>query len=70
MGFNGVEVDRYQEVEPWPTDRPAILFLGRHEERKGLSVLLDAFGELHPVGGRSSEEVPARRCSGSPGTVR
>jgi phosphatidyl-myo-inositol alpha-mannosyltransferase len=58
VGFNGVEVDRYREVEPWPTDRPAILFLGRHEERKGLSVLLDAFGELHPVGCRSSGEVP------------
>jgi phosphatidylinositol alpha-mannosyltransferase len=46
VGFNGVDVDAYRSAEPWPTDRPAILFLGRHEERKGLSVLLDAFEEL------------------------
>ena len=32
--------------EPWPTDRPTMLFLGRHEERKGLGFLLDAFEEL------------------------
>ncbi len=44
--FNGVEVDSFREVEPWPTDRPAVLFLGRHEERKGLAVLLDAFDRL------------------------
>jgi phosphatidylinositol alpha-mannosyltransferase len=43
VGFNGVEVDHFQGVDPWPTDRPAVLFLGRHEERKGLSVLLEAF---------------------------
>lgn len=47
VGFNGVEVDRYRGVEPWPTDRPTVLFLGRHEERKGLQLLLDAFGALH-----------------------
>lgn len=46
MGFNGVDVDAYRSAEPWPTDRPAILFLGRHEERKGLGFLLDAFEEL------------------------
>ena len=41
--YNGVEVDRYEAVEPWPTDGPTALFLGRHEERKGLAVLLDAW---------------------------
>ncbi len=46
LGFNGVEVDRYRDVDPWPSDRPTILFLGRHEERKGLGVLLDAFERL------------------------
>lgn len=40
--FNGVEVDRYRRVEPWPTTGPTVLFLGRHEERKGLHVLLEA----------------------------
>jgi phosphatidyl-myo-inositol alpha-mannosyltransferase len=46
MAFNGVDVDGYRSAQPWPTDRPTILFLGRHEERKGLSFLLDAFEEL------------------------
>jgi phosphatidyl-myo-inositol alpha-mannosyltransferase len=44
--FNGVEIDRFRGVEPWPTDRPTVLFLGRHEPRKGLQVLLDAFDRL------------------------
>jgi phosphatidyl-myo-inositol alpha-mannosyltransferase len=44
--FNGVEVDRFEKADPWPTDVPAILFAGRHEDRKGLRVLLDAFADL------------------------
>ncbi len=44
--FNGIEVDRYQGVEPWPSDRPTIVFLGRHEERKGLVYLLEAFDRM------------------------
>jgi phosphatidylinositol alpha-mannosyltransferase len=44
--FNGVEVDRYRNAEPWPADGPTILFLGRHEDRKGLQVLLEAFTRL------------------------
>jgi len=44
--FNGVEVDRYAGAVPWPTTGPTALFLGRHEERKGLRVLLDAFTQL------------------------
>jgi len=53
--FNGVEVDQFADAEPWVDppgadgsvdDRPTILFVGRHEERKGLSVLLDAVGLL------------------------
>jgi len=43
---NGVEVERFAKAEPWPSARPAILFLGRHEDRKGLAVLLDAFAGL------------------------
>ncbi|HUA95888.1 MAG TPA: glycosyltransferase family 4 protein, partial [Acidimicrobiales bacterium] len=41
--FNGVEVDRFARAEPWPTEVPTVLFLGRHEPRKGLATLLDAF---------------------------
>jgi phosphatidyl-myo-inositol alpha-mannosyltransferase len=44
--FNGVEVDRYANAVPWPTTGPTALFLGRHEERKGLRILLDAFSQL------------------------
>jgi phosphatidylinositol alpha-mannosyltransferase len=51
VGFNGVEVDRYQGVDPWPTDRPTVLFLGRHEPRKGLEFLLQAFDGLDPGAG-------------------
>ena len=43
---NGVDVDAISSAEPWPTARPAILFVGRHEPRKGLDVLLDAFAGL------------------------
>ncbi len=45
--FNGVDVDFYESAPPERDDhvpaRPTILFLGRHEQRKGLGVLLDAF---------------------------
>jgi len=44
--FNGVEVDRYRHAEPFPASGPTIFFCGRHEERKGLSVLLDAMALL------------------------
>jgi phosphatidylinositol alpha-mannosyltransferase len=44
--FNGVEVERFTDAEPWPTDRPTVLFVGRHEERKGLGVLLEAFAAV------------------------
>jgi phosphatidylinositol alpha-mannosyltransferase len=41
--WNGVEVERFAKPTPWPTRKPAVLFVGRHEPRKGLSVLLDAW---------------------------
>jgi phosphatidylinositol alpha-mannosyltransferase len=40
--FNGVETDRIRAAPRQATARPAIFFLGRHEERKGLRVLLEA----------------------------
>jgi phosphatidylinositol alpha-mannosyltransferase len=46
---NGVEVERYANAVPWPKDdagRPTILFVSRHESRKGLGVLLDALALL------------------------
>ncbi len=46
--FNGVDMDRFESAPPHrdPEGRPAVLFLGRHEPRKGLQVLLDAFATL------------------------
>jgi phosphatidylinositol alpha-mannosyltransferase len=44
--FNGVEVDAFAKADPFPTDGPTIFFLGRHEPRKGLRVLLDALARL------------------------
>ncbi len=46
MLFNGIEVDRFAIGEAYPTDRPTIFFLGRHEPRKGLDVLLAALEDL------------------------
>ena len=40
--FNGVELDEYRCSPAHPAERPAIFFCGRHEERKGLEVLLRA----------------------------
>lgn len=44
--FNGIEVERFAKAEPWPSDGRTILFVGRHEPRKGLDVLLTAFSLL------------------------
>ncbi|HEY3844523.1 MAG TPA: glycosyltransferase family 4 protein [Acidimicrobiales bacterium] len=69
--FNGVDIERFEEAVPVPTDRPTVLFLGRHEERKGLSVLLDAFARLErPAtlwisGDGPASEVQRRRHPGS-----
>ncbi|HVW32041.1 MAG TPA: glycosyltransferase family 4 protein [Acidimicrobiia bacterium] len=49
---NGVEVERFAKADPWPLPETpggsgrAILFVGRHEPRKGLDVLLKAFANL------------------------
>lgn len=41
--FNGVDVPRFADAEPAPTERPTVFFVGRHEPRKGLAVLLEAW---------------------------
>jgi phosphatidylinositol alpha-mannosyltransferase len=47
--FNGIEVERFAKAEAWPTDGPTVFFLGRHEERKGLDVLLAALDSMPDV---------------------
>lgn len=44
--FNGIEVDRFADGPAHPTLAPTIFFLGRHEPRKGLDVLLAALPDL------------------------
>ncbi|MEO6652892.1 MAG: glycosyltransferase family 4 protein [Ilumatobacteraceae bacterium] len=44
MLYNGVETTEIRSVPAAPVARPAIFFVGRHEERKGLGVLLSALG--------------------------
>ena len=47
--YNAVEVERFAEGPAHPTDDgPTIFFLGRHEPRKGLEVLLAALADLPP----------------------
>ena len=44
--FNGVEVAEFADGEAHPTEAPTIFFLGRHEPRKGLDVLLASLADL------------------------
>jgi phosphatidyl-myo-inositol alpha-mannosyltransferase len=44
--FNGIDVERFANAKPMPTDGPTVLFFGRHEQRKGLRVLLEAAAGL------------------------
>jgi phosphatidylinositol alpha-mannosyltransferase len=45
--FNAIDIAAFAGAEPSPSDgAPTVFFLGRHEERKGLEVLLDALAGL------------------------
>jgi phosphatidylinositol alpha-mannosyltransferase len=46
--YNGVELEAYREAPAHPTTGPTIFFCGRHEERKGLDVLLAAVQQFGP----------------------
>ena len=48
LTFNAVELRRYDDSPVFERESPTILFVGRHEERKGLRVLLDAAAFLPP----------------------
>jgi phosphatidyl-myo-inositol alpha-mannosyltransferase len=64
--FNGIEVERFAHAEPYPSTHQSIFFLGRHEERKGLAVLLDAFRRIDDdvelwIGGDGPQTVELKR---------
>ena len=44
--FNGIEIDRIERTAPIEANDPTIFFVGRHEPRKGLEVLLHAMALL------------------------
>ena len=63
---NGIEVERFAKAVPWPTTGPTVAFVGRHEPRKGLGVLVEAMAEVGPevrllIAGEGSETAELRR---------
>lgn len=67
--FNGVEVERFRALPKAANAQPAIFFLARHEDRKGLEVLLRAFDGLDApcvlwIGGVGPETARLRRRYG------
>jgi phosphatidylinositol alpha-mannosyltransferase len=70
--FNGVEYDQIRAVPPFvrTSERGLVFFCGRHEERKGLRVLLDALDhvdidiELHVAGEGPDSDALRRRSAG------
>ena len=73
MLWNGIEIDRFANATPEPSPVPAVFFVGRHEQRKGLAVLLDAWQGLDRDAilwvagtGPQTDELRAR---GGPGVV-
>ena len=67
---NGVETERFAKADPWPAAGPTVLFLGRHEPRKGLAVLLEAMGHLAPdtrlwVAGEGPQTAELKAAAGA-----
>ena len=68
--YNGVELAPYRSAEPARAPDPTILFIGRHEPRKGLGVLLGALRMLPPgvrlqIAGSGSETAALQARSAS-----
>lgn len=45
---NGIDTVFFAHAAPWPTEGKTVFFVGRHEQRKGLAVLIEAIGRLGP----------------------
>jgi phosphatidylinositol alpha-mannosyltransferase len=73
--FNGIDDEAIRATVPSPTSAPTIVFVGRHEDRKGLGVLLDALGRIDlPIEcwvlGQGPQTESLRRRHGSDGRIR
>jgi phosphatidylinositol alpha-mannosyltransferase len=44
--FNGIEIERFADLPPADKPGPTVFFVGRHEPRKGLELLLEALQQL------------------------
>ena len=71
---NGIEVERFSKATPWPTTGPTVFFVGRHEPRKGLAILLDTFRMLPSevrlwVGGDGPETESLKEQWGHEGRI-
>jgi phosphatidyl-myo-inositol alpha-mannosyltransferase len=44
--WNGIDFELFRDAEPSPSEGPTVMFVGRHEPRKGLAVLVEAMGLL------------------------
>lgn len=67
--FNGIEVERFATTPTHATTGPTVLFLARHEPRKGLAVLLEAARRLPPevvvwIGGTGPQTAELKRQHG------
>jgi phosphatidylinositol alpha-mannosyltransferase len=46
---NGIDLQRFARPESGAPRQPTVLFVGRHEARKGLEILIEAFAQLPAV---------------------
>ena len=46
--FNGIEINKFQDAKPTSSDGATIAYVGRHEPRKGLEILLKSVESLPP----------------------
>lgn len=76
--WNGIDTDAFRAAPPWPGGRrpgvTTVFFIGRHEHRKGLAVLVDAMGRLGPdirlcVAGEGPETARLRRQTEGDGRI-
>lgn len=73
--FNGIEIERFADCVPSEKTGPTVFFVGRHEPRKGLGVLLEAFQKLPAdvtlwIGGHGPETEELQRRFGHDARLR